>query len=62
VKENELRKHLKCSCCDKPIAHTGLPIFWKVTVERHGIDTTAVARQQGLSVFLGSPQLANVMG
>lgn len=62
MKQNELSKHLKCSVCGNHVAHSGLPIFWRVKVERFGIDTTAVKRQLGLSTFLGSYELASVMG
>lgn len=62
MKQNELSKHLKCNGCGNHIAHSGLPIFWRVKVERFGVDTTAVKRQLGLSAFLGSDVLANVMG
>lgn len=61
MKEAELRKHATCSLCRKPIGHTRLPLFWKVTVERFGIDLLAVQRQQGLGLMIGAP-LAAVMG
>ena len=62
MKEAELRKHLVCDCCAKKISHTGLPIFWRVKVERFGIDATAVKRQQGLTDIIGNAALAMVMG
>lgn len=62
MKEAELRNHLTCDCCSKKIGHTGLPIFWRIRVERFGIDATAVKRQQGLTDFLGSAALAMAMG
>lgn len=61
MKEAELRKHTTCSLCHKPIGHTKLPLFFRVTVERFGIDVTAVQRQAGLGFMLG-PDLASVMG
>jgi len=61
MKEAELRKHATCSLCTRPIGHTRLPLFWKVTVERFGIDLAAVQRQQGLGLMIGAP-LAAVMG
>lgn len=61
MKEAELRKHATCSLCRNPIGHTRLPLFWKVTVERFGIDLAAMQRQQGLGLMIGGP-LAAVMG
>jgi len=62
MKELELRKHAKCSMCGKPFGHTGMPLFWRVTVERFGVDLNAVQRQDGLGALLGNSRLANVMG
>jgi hypothetical protein len=61
MKEAELRQHATCSLCKKPIGHTRLPLFWKVTVERFGVDLQAVQRQHGLALMIGAP-LASVMG
>lgn len=62
MKEQELRKHAKCSVCQNKIGHTGI-LFWKVTVERFIINLRAVQRQDGLATFLGgNSYLANVMG
>jgi len=63
VKELELRQHATCSLCSKPIGHTGLPMFWVVTVQRHGLNCDALMRQQGLTMQLGgNAALAGVMG
>jgi hypothetical protein len=63
MRENELRKHAECSNCHKKIGHTGLPMFWTMKVERHGLDANAIRRQDGLAMMLGGNSvLANVMG
>ena len=62
MKENELRESAKCGVCEKGFGHTGIPLFWRITIERFGIDITAVQRQDGLAAMLGSSPLANVMG
>ncbi len=63
MKEQELRKHARCAVCNQPIGHTGLPLFWTVVIERHGIKMEAVKRQDGLSAVLGgNVRLAQVMG
>lgn len=62
MKENELRKHGKCSLCHKGIMHTGLPLFYRVKIERFGVDIQAAKRQDGLAAMLGSSVIANIMG
>jgi len=62
MKENELRKHAVCSKCGNKIGHTGLPFFWVVKVSQYGIKIDALRRNAGLTMFLGSTELANVMG
>jgi len=63
MREAELRKHAVCSLCGKKIMHTGLPLFWRVTIERFGVDLAAARRQDGLAAMLGGHALlAQVMG
>lgn len=63
LKERDLREAAKCSVCGKPLGHTGLPLFWRVTIERYGVDLNAVRRQDGLTMQLGGNSfLAGVMG
>jgi hypothetical protein len=62
MKEAELRLYAECSICHKLIGHTGLPLFWRVTVERFGIKADPVRRQTGLAMAMGSAELAQVMG
>jgi hypothetical protein len=52
-----------CAYCGKGVAHSGVPMFYRVTIERMGIDARAVERQTGLEMMLGgNAMLANVMG
>lgn len=60
MKEKELREHAVCSICTEKIGHTGLPIFWTVVIERHGVDLNAARRQDGLAMMIGEA-LASVM-
>lgn len=62
LREEDLLKVAKCGLCGKGIGHTGLPLFWRVTVARYGIDVNAVRRQDGLAQHIGSSMLARVMG
>lgn len=62
MKERELRQHATCDCCRQPIGHTGMPLFWTVSVSRYGLDARALSRQQGLAMQMGSAAMAMVMG
>lgn len=56
----------KCTCCGKGVMHTGLPLFWTLEVQRHGIDGGAVQRRAGMETFFGGGNsgalLAGIMG
>lgn len=43
----------KCRGCGKGVAHTGLPIFWRVKIDRMGIDTVAVQQTHAMEMFFG---------
>ena len=63
MKEKELREKATCKLCGKPIGHTGIPLFWRVRIERYGLKKEAIERQAGLTMTLGGhAQLASVMG
>lgn len=62
MKAAELRQLTTCGICEGKVLATGLPLFWRVTIERFGVDVRAVQRQDGLGQFLGSHPLAAVMG
>ena len=62
MKRAELLQHAKCTICDKGIGHTRVPLFWRITIERFGVDLNAVQRQDGLGAFLGSSALGAIMG
>lgn len=61
MKEHELRQHATCSLCQHKIGG-GLPLFYRLTIERFGINLDAVRRQSGLAVAMGHAVLAQVMG
>lgn len=42
-----------CAFCGKGVMHTGLPLFWRVCIERMGVDLVAAQRQHGMEVFFG---------
>ena len=63
MKEGELRKHSTCSLCKQKIGKSGLPLFYRLTIERFGVKMDAVERQTGLAMMLGGNGfLAGVMG
>ena len=62
MKESELRKHATCAMCGSKVLEQGIPLFWRVKVERFGIDLQAINRLQGLTMMLGSAELAAAMG
>lgn len=60
MKQTELRK---CCKCGKGVMHSGVPIFFRVRIERMAVNLPAVQRQHGLELMLGGHAvLANVMG
>jgi len=62
MKERELRALGKCALCGEGLA-SKLPLFWRLRLQRFGIDAKAVGRQQGLTMLLGGcAELALAMG
>jgi len=52
-----------CALCAQGVMHTGIPLFYRVSIQRFGVQLDAVRRQAGLEIMLGgNAQLANVMG
>lgn len=63
MKEQELRAHATCSLCRQKIGASGLPLFYRLTVERFGVKLDAVRRQAGLEMMLGGAvRIAQAMG
>jgi len=63
MKESELREVAKCAICGKGIMHGGLPLFYRVRVERYGLKMDAIERQQGIVKMLnGHALIAEIMG
>lgn len=42
-----------CAYCGKGVMHTGLPLFYRVRIERMGIDVHEVQRAHGMEQFMG---------
>lgn len=62
MKEKELRERAECGVCGKKIGESGLPMFWTVKIERHGVNMDTVKRQSGFAMAMGNAMLASVMG
>ena len=62
MKENELREAGNCGQCGKGFGHTGMPFFWRITIERFAVDMDAIKSQDGLAQMIGSSELAQHMG
>lgn len=63
MKAQELRAHATCSLCREKIGASGLPLFYRVTIERFGVKLDAVRRQTGLEMMLdGHVGIAQAMG
>lgn len=62
MKEKELRESSDCGICKNKIGTCGIPLFWRVTIERFGLDARAIQKQDGLGAMLGNSVLASFMG
>jgi hypothetical protein len=53
----------KCAICGKGVMAGGMPLFWRVTCERMGVDLAAVKREVGMELLMGgNVALARVLG
>lgn len=63
MKERELREAAECKICGRKFGASGVPMFWRVTIERHCLKQGALSRQAGLEMMMGgNVALAQVMG
>lgn len=63
MKEKELRESSTCGICNKKIGASGVPLFYRVRIQRYGLKFDALNRQQGLAMMLGGNGfLAGMMG
>jgi hypothetical protein len=48
------REQLKpCPVCGKGLMHSGVPLVWKFTIQRIGIDGRKIQQERGLEMMLG---------
>lgn len=63
MKKTEL---VPCCCCGQGMMHSGIPIFYRVTLYHMAVNMSAVQQESGLEQFFGGGEqgaaLANVMG
>lgn len=52
-----------CVLCGQGMMHAGMPLFWRITLQRMGVDMAAVQREAGLEMMMGGHvALARIMG
>lgn len=51
MKANELRP---CDLCGKGLMHSGVPLFFRLTVERLAVDPQAIRERVGLATMFGN--------
>ena len=61
MKEKELREASVCGMCGNKIGAAGVPLFYRVKIQRFALNLSALQRQQGLGMMVGA-QLAQVLG
>lgn len=42
-----------CALCGKGVMHTGVPLFWRVSLQRMGVDLAAVQQGHGMETYFG---------
>ena len=62
MNEAELSNHLTCNNCGMLVTACGLPLFWKLTVERHGINAEKLRSSVSMSNIVGNYGIAKAMG
>lgn len=58
MKQSEFKP---CAICRQGVMHTKLPLFWRLTVERMGVDLMAIRQQYGLELMIGNPAIASAL-
>lgn len=61
MKERALRAAATCTNCGEKIGKSGVPMFWRVRIQRLGLDLRALQRQSGLEMMMGSVGLARAL-
>jgi hypothetical protein len=61
MNEKELRDASTCGICGKKIGSSGVPMFFRVSIQRFALNLAACQRQHGLELMLGA-QLGQIMG
>ena len=49
-----------CALCGKGMMHSGVPLFYRVTVEHMGVLVREVERSAGMEQFMGNVAIARV--
>lgn len=61
MREAELRAAAVCGACDRKIGAARVPLFWRLTIEQHGVLQRPLERQAALETIVGSVQIAQAL-
>lgn len=53
MKERELRAAAICGVCRQKFGSSGLPVFYRITIARYGVDRGPLMRQTALEMMMG---------
>lgn len=59
MKASEMQR---CALCGEGVMWQGLPVFWRLTVQRMGVDLAAVRQVAGLEMLIGNVAIARALG
>lgn len=49
-----------CALCGQGVMHNGVPLFWRIELQRLGVDLAAARQVAGMETFFGNVALARV--
>lgn len=53
----------RCALCGEGVMHGGMPLFWRIRLERMAVDLAAVRREVGMELLMGgNVALARLLG
>lgn len=61
MREAELRAAAECGVCERKIGAARVPLFWRLTIEQHGVLQRPLERQAALETLVGNVQIAQAL-
>lgn len=62
MRRAELIAAAQCAACRRKVGEASFPTFYRLTLERHGLNLPALRRAHGEELLMGSPFLAAALG